>query len=254
MGLFGGQMKQVFRRLRRAPMFTFIAILTLALGIGANTAIFSVLEGVLLKPLPYPNPERLIGIWHTAPGIKIKDLNVSPSMYFVYRDENHTFQNMGIYTGDRVSVTGVAEPEQVQALLVTAGVLPTLDVQPILGRTFSAKDDLPGAPETVILSYGYWQHRFSGDRSIIGRRLRIDGKAKEVIGVMPRGFRFLDMDPALLQLFQFDRNKTVLGNFSYEGVARLKPGVTIAQANADGARMLPIVNRTFQPPPGFSVK
>lgn len=254
MGSFTGQIKQVLRRLRRAPMFTFIAVLTLALGIGANTAIFSVLEGVLLKPLPYMNPDRLIGLWHAAPGINIKDLNMSPSLYFTYRDENHAFESMGVYTGDSVSVTGVAEPEQVHSLLVTYGVLPTLAVKPFLGRFFSAQDDSPGAPGTVVLTYGYWQRRFSGNRSVIGRRVLIDGKAKEVIGVLPREFRFLDMDPELFQPFQFDRNKTFLGNFSYEGVARLRPGVTISQANADSARMLPIANRNFPPPPGFSVK
>jgi putative ABC transport system permease protein len=254
MGSFTGQIKQVYRRLRRAPMFTFIAVFTLALGVGANTAIFSVLEGVLLKPLPYANPDRLVGLWHTAPGINIKDLNMSPSFYFTYRDSNHAFESMGVYTGNSVSVTGLAEPEQVHSLLVTYGLLPTLAVRPFLGRFFSAQDDSPGAPATVVLTYGYWQRRFSGDRTVIGRRLIIDGKAKEVIGVLPREFRFLDMDSELLEPFQFDRNKIFLGNFSYEGVARLRAGVTISQANADAARMLPIANRNFPAPPGFSVK
>jgi predicted permease len=247
-------MKQVFRRLRRAPMFTFIAVLTLALGIGANTAIFSVLEGVLLKPLPYADPDRLVGLWLTAPGINIKNLNLSPSVYFTHLDQNRSFESLGIFTGDSVSVTGIAEPEQVHSLLVTYGVLPTLKVQPFLGRFFSAKDDSPGAPTAVVLTYGYWQRRFSGYRGVIGRRILIDGKAKEVIGVLPREFRFLDMDPELLQPFQFDRDKTNLGNFSYNGVGRLKPGVTIAQANAESARLLPITNRTFPAPPGFSVE
>lgn len=235
-------------------MFTFVAVLTLALGIGANTAIFSVLEGVLLKPLPYSDPDRLIGLWLTAPAIHIKDLNISPSVYFTYLEENRTFESLGIYTGDRVSVTGIAEPEQVNSLDVTYGVLPTLGVRPVLGRLFSAKDDSPGAPQTILLSYGYWQRRFGGDRSIIGRRLQIDRKAQEVIGILPRDFRFLDMDAELFQPFQFDRAKTTLGNFSQRGVARLKPGVTLAQANADGARMLLIANKSFPPPPGFSAK
>jgi len=254
MGAFSGQMKQVFRRLRRAPMFTFIAVLTLALGIGANTAIFSVLEGVLLKPLPYAEPDRLIGLWFTAPGINIKNLNMAPSVYFTYLENNRTFESLGLYTGDMVSVTGVAEPERVRALDVTYGLFPTLGARPLLGRVFSAKDDSAGSPETVILSYGYWQRRVGGDRSVIGRRLEIDGKAKEVIGVMPRGFRFLDMDAEMFLPFQFDRAKTTLGNFSQEGVARLRPGVTLAQANADAARMQPIEYRSFAPPPGFSAK
>ncbi len=238
----------------RAPMFTGIAILTLALGIGANTAVFSVLDGVLLKALPYPRPDQLIGIWHTAPGINISELNVSPSLYFTYRDESRTLQDVGLYNIDAASVTGAGQPEQVKSLDVTDGVIPILGIRPVLGRSFSRKDDLPGSPDTIMLCYGYWQHRFGGDRSIIGRRLIVDGKAREVIGIMPRNFRFLDLEPAVIEPFQFDRNKTTLGNFSFQGVARLKPGVTLAQANADAARMLPIANRNFPPPPGFSVK
>jgi predicted permease len=254
MKLSGGQLKQVLRRLFRAPMFTFVAILTLALGIGANTAIFSVIEGVLLKPLPYPHPEQLISLTLTAPGINLPEITDSPSIYFIYREQNRSFQDVGLFTGNTVSVTGIAEPEQVRSLLVTDGVIPTLGISPALGRSFTRKDDSPGSPDTVILMHGYWRRRFSGDRSVVGRRILIDGKAREVIGVMPQDFRFLDMDVALIQPFRFDRGKTFLGNFSFEGVARLKPGVTLAQANADGARMLPIVNRSFQAPPGFSVK
>jgi predicted permease len=245
---------QVLRRLFRTPMFTFVTILTLALGIGANTAIFSVIEGVLLKPLPYPHPEQLISLTLTAPGINIKELTDSPSVYFTYREQNRSFLDVGVFTGNTVSVIGIAEPEQVRSLLVTDGVIPILGVSPALGRSFTRKDDSPGSPDTVILMDGYWRRRFSADRSIIGRRILIDGKAREVIGVMPRDFRFLDMDVALIQPFRFDRSKTFLGNFSFDGVARLKPGVTLAAANADGARMLPIVNRSFQPAPGFSVK
>ena len=254
MNSFSGHIKYALRRLSRAPLFTSVAILTLTLGIGANTAIFSVVEGVLLKPLPYPHPDQLIGLNHTALGINIPELTLSPSMYFTYRDENRSFEDIGIYTGDSVSVTGLAEPEQVKALDVTDGVIPVVGVRPLLGRSFSRKDDLPGSPETAILFYGYWQRRFSGNPAVLGRRLTIDGKAREVIGVMPRNFRFLDFDAEIIVPFQFDRGKTFLGNFSYNGVGRLKPGVTLAQANADMARMLPIVNRKFAPPPGFSVK
>jgi predicted permease len=254
MKLPGGQLRQVLRRLFRSPMFTFVAILTLALGIGANTAIFSVIDGVLLKPLPYPHPEQLISLSLTAPGINIPELTDSPSVYFTFRGQNRSFEDVGVFTGNTVSVTGIAEPEQVRSLLVTDGVIPILGISPALGRSFTRKDDSPGSPDTVILTQGYWRRRFSGDRSIIGRRILIDGKAREVIGVMPQNFRFLDMDVALIQPFRFDRSKTFLGNFSFEGLARLKPGVTLAQANADGTRMLPIVNRSFQAPPGFSAK
>lgn len=252
MNSIGDQIKQVVRRLARAPMFTFAALLTLALGIGSNVAIFSVLEGVLLKPLPYPNADRLVGIWHTAPGIGLKDLNIDASIYFIYKEQGRTFEDLGVYTGDRVSVTGKAEPEQVKSLLVTYGLLPTLGVKPVIGRNFTPQDDSPGTPETVILSYGYWQRHFSGDPGVLGKRMVIDGAAKEVIGVMGRDFRFLDMDVELMQPFRFDRAKTMLGNFSYEAVGRLRPGVSMAQAQADAQRLMPVVNRSFPAPPGFS--
>lgn len=133
MGTFSDQLRQVLRRLGRAPLFTFITLVTLAFGVGANTVIFSVLEGVLLKPLPYPHPEQLIGVWHTAPGVGILNLNMSPSVYFIDREQNTTFQDIGAYDGDSLSVTGAGEPEQVRGLDVTDGTLPILGVKPVLG-------------------------------------------------------------------------------------------------------------------------
>ncbi|MCU1259166.1 MAG: hypothetical protein JWO80_2051 [Bryobacterales bacterium] len=254
MSSFGIQLRHIFRRLLQSPGFTIVTLVTLAIGIGANTAIFSVIETVLLKPLPYPHPEELIGVWHTAPGLNLKELNMAPSLYFVYRAENRSFRDIGLWNEDAVSVTGQAEPERLPSLLVTQGTLPVLGVQPILGRGFSHKDDSPGSPKTVLMSYGYWQSRFGGAASVIGRRIIVDGTAREVIGVLPKSFRFLNTHPSLIAPFQFDRNKLFLGNFSYQAVARLKPGVTLAMANADIARMLPIANRSFPPPPGFSAK
>ena len=249
------QLWQVLRRLGRAPMFTVITVITLAAGVGANTVVFSVLEGVLLKPLPYANADELVGVWLTAPGINLKDTNLSPSDYFIFREQGRTFRDIGMYTGDSVSVTGIAEPEQVSALLVTEGTLPILSEQRMLGRGFSKEDDSPGTPETVILSYGYWRRKFGGDPSVVGRTLVVDGRGRQIIGVLAENFHFLDWeDPALILPFRFERSKTHLGNFSYEGVARLKPGVTVSQANADVARMLPIVMSSFPAPPGFSIK
>lgn len=248
------ELKYILRGFARAPMFAAVAVITIAIGIGANTAIFSMIEGVLLKPLPYPDPGRLVGVWQTAPGIGIADLNASPATYFTYREQNHSFTDIGMWQGDSVSVTGIAEPEQVDAVDVTDGLLPVLGVQPVLGRWFTHKDDSPDAPQTVMLTYSYWQRRFGGDRSVIGRRLIIDGKAREVIGIMPRDFRFMDRKPALLLPMQLDESKTFIGNFSYQAVARLKPGISIAQANSDVARMLPIMSRKFQPAPGVSLQ
>jgi putative ABC transport system permease protein len=255
MGAIGQQFKQVFRRLRRAPMFTAVTVITLAAGIGGNTVVFSVLEGVLLKPLPYPRTEELVGVWHNAPGLQITDLNMAPSNYFVYREQGKTLQDIGMYQRDSVSVTGVAEPEQVPAMVVTDGTLPLLGIPPMLGRTFTKEDDTPGTPETVVLTYGYWRHKFGGDPSAVGKTLIVDGKSRQIIGVMPQRFRFLDDDDlAVLTPFQFDRHKVFLGNFSFEALGRLKPGATLEQLNADVARMLPIVMSTFPAPPGFSLK
>jgi putative ABC transport system permease protein len=255
MNSFKSQLRQVLRRLGRAPMFTVITLITLAAGVGANAVVFSVLEGVLLKPLPYPHAEELVGVWHKAPGINIPELNMSPSNYFIYREQGRTFQDVGLYQGDSVSVTGVGEPEQVPSLNVSDTTLPILGVQPMLGRYFRREDDVPGAPQTVLLTYAYWRRKFGANPSAVGQTLVVDGKARQIIGVLPKGFHFLDQeDPALIAPFQFDRNKTHLGNFSYQGLARLKPGATLQQANADVARMLPIVMSSFPAPPGFSIK
>ena len=255
MGEFRNQLRQVFRRLARAPMFTAITLITLAAGVGANTVVFSVLEGVLLKPLPYPRAEDLVGVWQTAPGLNIKDLNIAPSTYFIFREQNQSFVDVGAYQYDSVSITGVAEPEQVRALRVTDGTLPLLGVTPTLGRTFSRQDDTAGAPPTAVLSYAYWRRKFSADPAMIGRTIIVDGKAHQVIGILPKNFHFLDSeDRGVILPVQWDRSDIHLGNYSYEALARLKPGVTLQQANADLARMQPIVMNSFPAPEGFSIK
>ncbi len=254
MTFYGDQLKHVFRRLGRAPMFTAITLITLAVGIGANSAIFSVVRGVLLKPLPYPNADALVGVWQTAAGLNLKEVNASPATYFTYREESRTFQDIGLWNNDSLSVTGLAEPEQVDGLDVTDGTLPILGIPPVLGRRFTRKDDLPGSPGTVMLSYGYWQRRFGGSASVIGRRIIVDGRAREIIGVLPQYFRFMNLKPALVLPFQLNRNEAFIGNFSYQAIARLKPGVTIAQANADVARMLPIMAQKFRPAPGMTLE
>jgi predicted permease len=251
--MFNDQLRQVLRRLTRAPLFTAITLVTLATGIGANTVIFSVLEGILLKPLPYPHPEELIGVWHTAPGVGIKNLEISPSIYFIDREQNTTLLDIGAYTSDSLSVTGGGEPEQVRGLDVTDGTLPLLGAKPALGRLFTREDDSPDTPETAVLSYGYWRQKFGGDQKVIGRSITLDGKPREIIGVLQQNFHFLDEgDPAIFLTFKWDRNKIKLGNFSYRALARLKPGVTMAQVSADVARMLPISIRSFPAPEGFS--
>ncbi len=254
MTLFREQLQQVLRRLGRAPMFTFITLLTLAIGIGANTVVFSVVEGVLLKPLPYPHAEQLIGVWHSAPGIGLKEINMSPSAYFIDREQNTTLEDIGAYGGDSLSVTGAGQPEHVRGLDVTDGTLPILGVKPVLGRLFTRHDDSPGAPETVLISYAYWRDKFGGNPSVIGRTITVDAKPREIIGVLPKDFHFLDRrEDALYLPFQWDRAKVKLGNFSYYALARLKPGVTMEQATADMARLFAISIRSFPAPDGFSI-
>jgi predicted permease len=247
------QLKQVLRRLVRAPLFSILSLITIAVGVGANTVVFSVVDGVLLKPLAYPHAEQLIGVWYSAPGVNIPKLNMAPFLYFIEREQGTTLQDIGLYRGDGVSITGGAQPEHLDALDLTDGVLPMLGVNPVLGRVFSRKDDLASSPKTVLLSYGYWQRHFGGSNAVVGRTLTVDGTAREIIGVLPKGFHFLDWnDSDLLLPMQLDRSTVKLGNFSFQGMARLKPGATPQQASTDLARLIPISLRSFPPPEGFS--
>jgi putative ABC transport system permease protein len=246
-------LKHTLRRMVHTPGFTAITLITLALGIGANTAIFSVVEGVLIKPLPYPDADRIVGVWHVAPGIPsiTGKVNCAPTMFFTYRENAQTFEEFGLWSGGGASITGIAEPEQVRVLFMTDGVLDALGVKPALGRWLSKADAQPDAEGTVLLTHGYWQRRFGRDPAVVGRNLIVDGKPRSVIGVMPQEFTFLIPNAELILPHQFDRNKLFLGNFSFQGIARLKPGVTLEQANADVARMLPIWLDAWPSPPGF---
>src|SRR5262249_36733792 len=150
-------------------------------------------QGVLLKPLPYPQPDRLISLDHSAPGVDLPHAGMAPFLYFTYRENSKTFDT-GIWQGDSTSVTGIAEPEQVPGVDVTVSILPMLGAQPVAGRLFTEADDAPGTTETVILSHSYWQRRFSGDASAIGRSLVLDGRPTQIVGVLSPKFRFLDRD------------------------------------------------------------
>ena len=247
-------LNQILRRLVHMPLFSGVAILTLAVGIGANTAIFSVIQGILLKPLPYPRSDELVTIDHAAPGIHLPSAGAAPFLYFTYREQGRTFQDVGLWNTGTVSVTGLAEPEEVPTLFVTDAVLPLLGVQPAVGRLFSRTDASAGAPETVVLTSGYWRSKFGGDRSVIGRTVLLDSKPREIIGVLPDTFRFLDRRVSLVVPYQLDRAKTFLGQFSFNAIARLKPGATYEQANADAARMIPISFTLFPPLAGLNTK
>ncbi|MCU1382510.1 MAG: hypothetical protein JWL71_1207 [Acidobacteria bacterium] len=248
------RLAHILRRLLQLPMFTTIAVVTLAIGIGANAAIFSVVDGVLLKPLPYPQPDQLVVLDHSAAGLNLPHTGSAPFLYYTYREQGRHFQDVAMWTADTVSVTGLAEPEDVHAVDVTDGMLPMFGAVPTVGRLFTRQDDAPGAADTVILMAGYWRSRFGADRGVIGRRILLDGKAHEIIGVLPDTFRFLDQKPSLILPLQFNRGETHLGNFSFAGVARLKPGATVDQAAADASRLIPVGLASFPAFPGFSAK
>jgi predicted permease len=247
-------LRLALRMLAKAPGFTAVVVFTLALAIGANSSIFSVVHGVLLKPLPFEQPERLVGMWHSAPGLGIGDLNASASSHFTYAEHGRVFEQIGLYRDAAFTVTGAGEPRRVGGLQVTEQFLPLLRVAPVAGRTFTASDMDAGSPKTAMLSYAYWQMQFGGAPGAIGRNLTIDGEPMQIVGVTPQSFRFLDEDAELLLPLQFKRSELHVGGFNCRSVARLKPGVTLAQANADVARMWPLVLENFPLPPGLTLR
>jgi len=249
------QLRHSLRMLRRNPAFSLAAILTLAIGIGANTAVFSIVNTVLLKPLPYPDADRLISVQHTAPGaaglISVSgDLRLSASMFFTYADQNRSFDAIGAWTTGTATVTGQGEPEEARTIAVTSGVLEALGVKPAAGRWLSEADQAPGAARAVMLSYGYWQRRFGGDVAVIGKSLTVSAQPAQIVGVMPAGFGVVDTEAELIVPFQFNRAQLILPGFFLRSVARLKPGVTPEAASADIARMLPVWMSSWPAPRG----
>jgi predicted permease len=238
-------LRSSLRALTRRPAFTLTAVLTLALGIGATTAIFSVVNAVLLRPLAYPNAEELVSLKFTAPGApELGEFNMSSTLYLTYLDEARTFENLGLWANGGYTVTGIGNAEQARTVNATHGVLPALGVQPLLGRAFAEADDSPAADGAlpVILSYAYWQRRFGGAEDVLGRALTINGNPAEVIGVMPEGFRFPNTAAQFEMILplRLRREDLFLVNFAFRGIAKLNPGVTIEDVEADVARMMPI--------------
>jgi len=248
-------LKHVGRRLRRSPGFAFTVVLTLAIGIGANTAVFSVLNSVLLRPLPYPEPDQLVSLHLDAPGAPglaefRNELRLSPSMYFTFATHNRSFQSLGIWGPGTASITGVAQPEQVNTAQISGGVLETLDVPAFTGQWLTPADQNSHALGRVMLSYGYWQRRFGGDPGVVGRTISVNSQPRVIAGVMPRGFRIANYDFDLLVPLSLDPVKEILAGFSYRGIGRLRPGVTISQANADMANLLNVWMDSWTNPAG----
>lgn len=222
-----------FRSLLRTPGFALLAVVTLALGIGANAAIFSVVHGVLLRPLPLPEPDRLAAIWGGSRVDPEEQTYVSDAAYLVLREQNRTLEEMGIYWTGSVNLTGGEEPERAGACGATASVLGALGAAPALGRPLVEADEQPGADPVVVISHEMWHRALGGTPDVVGRVLRIDSVARRVVGVMPPGFAFPRPDTAVWMPMTIDRAALRPQDFNYRAVGRLRPGVTAEEAARD---------------------
>jgi predicted permease len=228
--------------LAKNPGFSAIAILTLALGVGANTAIFSVVNAVLLRPLPFEEPDRLVQIWHTPPQASfpgIPTFTVSPANFLDWRSRSHAFEDMSAYGFGRYTLTGAGHPEAVRMVAATSGFFSILRAKPLLGRTFLEEEDSPGREHEVILSYNLWRSRFGADRNVVGKNIALNEQAFTVVGVMGANFEFpISTDPdARPQMWKplawTDQERGVRDNHNYAVLARLKPGATLQQSRAE---------------------
>ncbi|MDQ3699177.1 MAG: ABC transporter permease [Gemmatimonadota bacterium] len=239
------ELQQVTRVLARAPGFSTVSILTLALGIGATTAIFTVVNGVLLRPLPYSEPEGLVGLWHTAPGIGMPQVEQSEGTYFLYKGEGRAFEDIGAYDEDAVNLTGGDEPERVASVSVTASVLPILGIRPLRGRWIAEAEDQPGAPPVALVGESLWRRKFGADPGIVGRTIQVNGVSREIVGVMPATFGFPSSDIQLWIPLAFDLSRANAYNFNYSGVARLRRGATRESAQRDLQRLVPLIPERY---------
>jgi len=231
-----------FRQLRKTPGFTLAAVLTLALGIGGNVAVFSVINGVLLRPLAFPDPDRLVAIAHRTRGGDLPLTLPNATATDVVYQASHSFDAMALYSSWQGSITGGdAAPDWVDITSVTRSLFDVLRVKPALGRPFTADEDRPRGPRAVILSHALWRQRFGGDPAIIGRTIAVDGTTHEIVGVMPAGFAFPNPEVSLWVPMRVDRND--LGGFNTPGIARLRRGVTPEQATRELTQLLPGVTK-----------
>jgi putative ABC transport system permease protein len=228
--------RYALRQLRKSPGFTAVAVITLALGIGANTSIFSVVNGVLLRPLAFKDPGRLVRVWHVPPPKSFPGMtlfSVSAANYKDWESQNHVFDNMAIMTYHGFTMTGGDKPEQVAACAVSAGFFSTLGVPTALGRVLSPDEDQVGHSHVVVLSHRMWQEHFGSNPQIVGHNINLDGEAYLVAGVMPASFRFPDFAQMWTPMAWTDKERAVRGEHHYMVIARLKPGVELQQAKAE---------------------
>ncbi len=230
-------LRSVAHRLTRTPTFTAVAIVTLAVGIGANTAIFSVVNGVLLKPLPYPEPDRLVTAGPTAPGLGYDQISFSDATYFYFKEQNRTLENLAAWTSTTRNLTGLDRPLRLDALAATHTIFPTLRVRPALGRSIGQDDDLPGAAAVGILTHEFWIETFGADPDILGRTIELDRTSTEIIGVMPEGFEIPTESVDILIPLRLDPAAPAELNHYLAGVGRLAPGVSVEEASRDLERV-----------------
>lgn len=239
---FSAFVRPAWRSLARAPAFTLAASATLVLGIGAAVAIFALVNGVLLRPLPYGEPDRLVGAWHDMPGVSMKKAPHTVGTYYTYRELARSIEAIGVYQGGAVNVSdprGGAEPQRITSAWISASLLPVLRVPPLLGRNFTEAEDVPDGPNVVLISEGLWRSRFGADPGVVGTTLEVSGRAHEIVGVMPERFRFPTAATRIWFPLQLDRNDPYPGGFNYQAVARLAPGMTVEAAQRDFASVLP---------------
>src|SRR5215471_1629031 len=228
--------RYALRQLRKNPAFAAVAVLTLALGIGANTAIFSVVNGVLLKPLPYKEPDRLVRVWHVPPAKSfpgIPTFTVSAANFLDWQNQNHVFDRMTIYSFRNFTVTGSGNPLQVNACAVSATFFPLLGVEPLLGRTLLPEEDQQGKANVVVLSYRFWREHFGANPGVVGQHITLDGQNFLVAGVMPAEFRIPDFAQLWTPMAWTDKERAVRGEHHYVVMARLKNGVDLKAAQAE---------------------
>jgi predicted permease len=228
--------RYAFRLFRKSPAFTLLAVIALALGIGANTAIFSVVNAVLVRALPYQDPGRLVMVWERPPGSTRNNV-VQSGNFLDWRTRNRVFERIAAIHQLPMNLSGDGDPEQVFGLRVSAGFFPILGVAPILGRPIAPEDDTPGGPRSVVLSYGLWQRRFGGDPAAVGRKLEVIGVPHTVVGVMPPGFSFPGMRAELWIPIQINPASAYRDGRNYRTVARLRPGVTLEAAQSEMERI-----------------
>ena len=221
------------RTLRKSPGFALFAVLTLALGLGANAAIFGVVDAVLLRPLPFRNADRLVEIWEDASHLGFPQAPLAPANFQDWKRRNHIFEDMAALRGDLYALTGSGTPEQIEGSPVTANLFPLLGVSPILGRNFSAGEDRPGGARVVLISYGLWQRRFAGDVSVVGRDIWLSNQNYRVIGVMPRGVTFPERSQVWVPLAFGSGDWALRDDHSLRALARLRPGVTMIGAQRE---------------------